>query len=121
MLGRQQKFDLCGIESVRTKALPRADWLQQIPGGAEALPEFADFLHHGEPSSGRLSGEKLKRLFGDSAGKIQSVAMMPLGDAGILVIGSADAARFQPGMGTLFLKMIAATVTAALARSRDVS
>ncbi|HTH67726.1 MAG TPA: DUF484 domain-containing protein, partial [Rhodanobacter sp.] len=26
-----------------------------------------------------------------------------------------------PGMGTLFLKMIAATITAALARSRDIS
>jgi uncharacterized protein YigA (DUF484 family) len=46
---------------------------------------------------------------------------MPLGDAGILAIGSADPNRFQPGMGTLFLKMISATITAALARSRDVS
>ncbi len=101
--------------------LPRADWLQQIPGGAAALPEFADFLHKGEPSSGRLSEEKLARLFGDNAGRIQSVAMMQLGDIGILAIGSADADRFQPGMGTLFLKMISATITAALARSRDVS
>ncbi|HZX71949.1 MAG TPA: DUF484 family protein [Rhodanobacter sp.] len=101
--------------------LPRADWLRQIPGGAEALPEFAEFLHHGEPSSGRLSGEKLERLFDDAASGIQSVAMMPLGDVGILAIGSADPDRFQPGMGTLFLKMIAATITAALARSLDVS
>ncbi len=101
--------------------LPRADWLQQIPGGAAALPEFAEFLHKGVPSSGRLSAEKLARLFGDAAGEIQSVAMMQLGDMGILAIGSMDADRFQPGMGTLFLKMISATITAALARSRDVS
>ena len=101
--------------------LPRADWLQQVPGGAAALPEFAEFLRKGEPSSGRLSAEKLARLFGDSAGGIQSVAMMQLDDAGILAIGSADPDRFQPGMGTLFLKMISATITAALARSRDVS
>jgi uncharacterized protein YigA (DUF484 family) len=47
--------------------------------------------------------------------------MMRLGDAGILAIGSSDPDRFQPGMGNLFLKMIAATITAALARSRDVS
>jgi uncharacterized protein YigA (DUF484 family) len=100
--------------------LPRADWLRQIPGGAEALPEFAEFLQHGEPSSGRLSSEKLERLFGDSAGDIQSVAMLHLGEAGILAIGSTDPNRFQPGMGTLFLKMISATITAALARSRDV-
>ncbi|MFC5527635.1 DUF484 family protein [Rhodanobacter ginsengisoli] len=101
--------------------LPRADWLQQIPGGAEALPEFAEFLHKGEPISGRLSAEKLARLFGPDAAQIHSVAMMRLGDSGILAIGSADPDRFQPGMGTLFLKMISATITAALARSRDVS
>ncbi|MGB3270687.1 MAG: DUF484 family protein [Rhodanobacter sp.] len=101
--------------------LPRADWLQQIAGGAAALPEFADFLRKGEPSSGRLSSDKLARLFGEHAAGLQSVALMPLGDAGMLAIGSADPNRFQPGMGTLFLKMISATITAALARSRDVS
>ncbi|MGH8160362.1 MAG: DUF484 family protein [Rhodanobacter sp.] len=101
--------------------LPRAEWLQQIPGGADELPEFAEFLHNNEPVSGRLSSEKLTRLFGPDAGQIRSVAMMRLGDSGILAIGSHDADRFQPGMGTLFLKMIAATITAALARARDVS
>ena len=101
--------------------LPRAEWLQQIPGGADALPEFAEFLQHSEPVSGRLSSEKLTRLFGRDAELIRSVAMMKLGDSGILAIGSHNPDRFQPGMGTLFLKMIAATITAALARSRDVS
>ncbi|MHB1059602.1 MAG: DUF484 family protein [Rhodanobacter sp.] len=101
--------------------LPRADWLQQIAGGADALPEFAEFLRKGEPSSGRLSAEKLERLFGVDAGQIRSVALMRLGDAGMLAIGSTDPDRFQPGMGTLFLKMISATITAALARSRDVA
>jgi uncharacterized protein YigA (DUF484 family) len=101
--------------------LPRADWLQQVAGGAEALPEFAEFLQKNEPVSGRLSAEKLERLFGGEAEQIRSVAMMRLGDSGILAIGSADPDRFQPGMGTLFLKMISATITAALARSRDVA
>ena len=101
--------------------LPRAEWLQQIAEGATALPEFTDFLRRGAPVSGRLPAEKLKRLFGDDAAEIHSVAMMPLGEAGILAIGSHDPDRFQPGMGTLFLKMIAATVTAALARARDVA
>ena len=60
-------------------------------------------------------------LFGSAASETRSVAMMRLGDAGMLAIGSNDPDRFQPGMGNLFLKMIAATITAALARSRDVS
>ena len=103
------------------EALPRADWLQQIPQGPAGMPEFAEFLSKGEPVSGRLSAEKLERLFGSKADDIRSVAMMRLGDAGILAIGSADPDRFQPGMGTLFLKMISATITAALARARDLA
>jgi uncharacterized protein YigA (DUF484 family) len=101
--------------------LPRTEWMQQLPEGAAALPEFSEFLQKSEPFSGRLSAEKLDRLFGTDAAQIHSVAMMRLGDCGILAIGSGDPDRFQPGMGNLFLKMIAATITAALARSRDVS
>ena len=100
--------------------LPRAEWLLQVIG-PEALPEFTEFLQQNEPVAGRISAEKLDRLFGARATEIRSVAMMRLGDAGILAIGSADPARFQPGMGTLFLRMISTTITAALARSRDVS
>jgi uncharacterized protein len=44
---------------------------------------------------------------------------MPLGELGLLAIGSRDPDHFQPGMGNMFLKMIAATVTAALARLKD--
>ncbi|TBR35889.1 MULTISPECIES: DUF484 family protein [Dyella] len=99
--------------------LPPADWLVQVPGGRAELPEFADFLAHHEPIAGRLSAERLYRLFGDHAPEVQSSALMPLGELGILAIGSGDVDHFQPGMGTLFLKMIAATVTAALLRSQD--
>ncbi len=101
--------------------LPPADWLLRIPGGIEALPEFADFFRANEPMSGRVSAEKLQRLFGAKAAQTKSAALMRLGDCGILAIGSTDPDRFQPGMGTLFLKMIGATITAALARSRDVA
>lgn len=100
--------------------LPRADWLIQV-SGPEALPEFRDFLNQSEPVSGRLSTDKLDKLFGAAAAETRSVAMMRLGASGMLAIGSKDPDRFQPGMGTLFLNMISATITAALARSRDVS
>ena len=99
--------------------LPPADWLTHEPGGRAAMPEFADFLAHHEPISGRLSAERLQRLFGAQAPHIKSAALMPLGELGLLALGSRDPDHFQPGMGTLFLKMIAATVTAALARMQD--
>ncbi|MCW8806755.1 MAG: DUF484 family protein [Rhodanobacter sp.] len=101
--------------------MPRTEWLQLIAEGPSALPEFSDFLNQNEPLSGRLPANKLMRLFGEKGAEIRSVAMMRLGDAGLLVIGSGNPDRFQPGMGTLFLKMIAATITAALARARDVA
>jgi uncharacterized protein YigA (DUF484 family) len=102
--------------------LPPAEWLVVEPKGRAALPEFADFLAHHEPITGRLSAERVVRLFGvDHAAAIRSAAVMPLGELGMLAIGSADESHFQPGMGTLFLKMIAATVTAALMRSQDLN
>lgn len=99
--------------------LPPADWLLQVPDGRAGLPEFTDFLAHHEPIAGRLSAERLQRLFGARAADVRSAAVMPLGELGLLAIGSSDADHFQPGMGTLFLKMIAATITAALMRARD--
>ena len=51
---------------------------------------------------------------------MRSSALLPLGDndatLGMLAIGSGDANRFHPGMGTVFLKLIAETVAAAIAR-----
>ena len=99
--------------------LPPADWLVRAPDGAASLPEFAEFFAHHEPVAGRLSAERLYRLFGDEAPQIQSSALMPLDGVGLLAIGSRDPDRFQPGMGTVFLKMIATTVTAALQRTRS--
>lgn len=118
-LGEDFQTDQVRLITFGDVALPPADWLVHVAGGRAELPEFADFLAHHEPIAGRLSAERLYRLFGDDAPQIQSTALMPLGELGILAIGSGDPDHFQPGMGTLFLKMIAATVTAALLRSQD--
>ena len=96
--------------------LPPAPGLITPPEGAAALPEFAELLEAGEPVTGRLSTARRDRLFGPYASAVHSAAVMPLDRQGLLAIGSGDADRFQPGMGTLFLKMIAATVGAALTR-----
>ncbi len=96
--------------------LRHADWLLCVPEGAQALPEFADFLARGEPACGRLAQQKLERLFGPAAGKVQSAALLKIGNAGMLAIGSDDANRFHPGIGTIFLKLIAQALDAAVSR-----
>lgn len=96
--------------------LPHADWLVRVPEGAKALPVFTDFLSRGEPACGRLAQDKLDRLFGADVARVQSTALLKIGDAGVLAIGSDDPNRFHPGIGTLFLKLIAQALDAAIAR-----
>ncbi|MGH8152352.1 MAG: DUF484 family protein [Rhodanobacteraceae bacterium] len=96
--------------------LPHVPWLVGVPEGARAMPAFADFLARGEPACGRLAPAKLERLFGIDADKVHSAALLKLGDAGMLAIGSEDPNRFHPGIGTLFLKLIAQALDAAVSR-----
>ena len=96
--------------------LPSVEWLITEPGGAAAMPAFAEFFKRAEPLCGRLQQDKLDVLFGEQAAQIASAALLPIGDAGLLAIGSADPNRFHPGMGTIFLKLIAEAVAVSLAR-----
>ena len=73
---------------------------------APELQHFETFLKTSRPQCGRLKQEQLQYLFGDQAQAIESAALIPLGDkcaCGLLAIGSQEANRFHPGMGTLFL------------------
>ncbi|HEY6545145.1 MAG TPA: DUF484 family protein [Dokdonella sp.] len=96
--------------------LPAAEWLIAEPSGAPAFPAFAEFLKRAEPLCGRLQQDKLDALFGASAAEVQSAVLLPIGNAGMLAIGSHDPNRFHPGMGTVFLKLIGEAVATALAR-----
>jgi uncharacterized protein YigA (DUF484 family) len=96
--------------------LPIAEWLLLEPEGARALPAFAEFLKRGEPLCGRLQQDKLDALFGSRVGEVSSAVLLPVAGVGMLAVGSQDANRFHPGMGTVFLKLIAEAVAAAVAR-----
>lgn len=96
--------------------LQASDWLILAPGAASELPAFADFLKRGEPLCGRLLPEKLEFLFGTHAAEVRSSVLVPVGNAGMLAIGSDDANRFHPGMGTVFVRLIAEAIGAAIAR-----
>lgn len=84
-------------------------------------PEVQRFHDHMEKSQtvcGRLSQTKLEFLFGARARWVQSTALLPLGNKGshgLMAIGSSDPARFYPGMGTLFLELLADVICTALA------
>jgi uncharacterized protein YigA (DUF484 family) len=75
----------------------------------------------GAPQCGPAAGNRFVPWFGEAAEHVRSVALVPLGHTGVfglLALGSEDAKRFFPDMGTLYLRRIgelcAAGVTARL-------
>ena len=66
--------------------------------------------------SGRLQPEKHALLYGDHGEEVQSSALLPMPGVGLVAVGSRDANRFYPGMGTLFLRMMAESLAVALQR-----
>lgn len=91
-------------------------WLQVHAADSEALAPFRDCLTDGEPLCGRLNPDKHRLLYGDEAGSVSSSALLPLPGTGLVAVGSHDPNRFYPGMGTLFLRMMAEALDVALAR-----
>ncbi len=70
---------------------------------------FATMLAAGEPVCGRLTTDRLTRIFdAETVQKLGSAAIVPWGRPanGLLVLGSSDEAKFHPGMGTLFLAFL---------------
>lgn len=81
------------------------------------LQNLQSKLEKGETVCGRFNRTKLDFLFGSRAQWVQSAALVPLGDDGLLAIGSSDPAHFYPGMGSLFLDLLASVVTSRLAQT----
>ncbi len=96
--------------------LADSDWLQAIDAADPRLQPFRDALQSNEPLCGRLQPEKNAVLYGERQGDVQSTALLPLPGVGLIAVGSRDANRFFPGMGTLFLRMMGESLAAALRR-----
>ena len=82
-----------------------------VPEGVRAL------VSAGKPRCGQLREEDRRMLLGEATEGIGSIALVPIGAGamhGLLVLGSADAAHFHPGMATDFLERIAELLAAAL-------
>ena len=76
-------------------------------------------LHGASVCDDRVSSQLLEVLFGEN-NKVESCAFVPLTHAnspnGVIVLGSHESSRFQPGMGTIYLDRIGQLVGAFLAR-----
>jgi uncharacterized protein YigA (DUF484 family) len=101
-------------------------WGKSVPADfEEAQPvDEAQRRHAGDmgaPQCGPAAGNPFVPWFREAAEHVRSVALVPLGQTavfGLLALGSEDAKRFFPDMGTLYLRRIgelcAAAVTARL-------
>ena len=99
--------------------LEDTDWLQTLAEDDARLAPFRDCLKDGEPICGRLQPEKNALLYGLRAEDVASSALLPLPGLGLLAVGSPDANRFFPGMGTLFLRMMGEAFETAMWRFSD--
>ena len=71
------------------------------------------------PQCGPAAGSGFTPWFGESAEHVRSLALVPLGQTavfGLLLLGSEDAQRFYPEMGTVYLKRIGEMTGTALLR-----
>lgn len=98
------------------EGLGAADWLQTLTEDDARLAPFRDCLKDGEPICGRLQPEKNALLYGMRAEDVASSALLPLPGRGLIAVGSRDANRFFPGMGTLFLRMMGEAFDTAMRR-----
>ncbi len=72
-----------------------------------------------QPYCGNHIADEIKQWFGEGAEYLNSFAMIPLNTTktiGLLVLGSPDAERFYPEMGTLHLKRLGELVCTTIAR-----
>jgi uncharacterized protein YigA (DUF484 family) len=96
------------------------DDVSSIQNDDPELQQFQNHMDRNHTVCGRLGENKLEFLFGSRARWVQSTALVPLGDSGsdgMMAIGSSDPARFYPGMGTLFLDLLADVVSSSLAKA----
>jgi uncharacterized protein YigA (DUF484 family) len=100
-------------------------WGKPVPAGSDAgTPVNEGQMTHaatlGGPQCGPAVGNPCVAWFGEAAEHVRSVALVPLaagGEAasafGLLALGSEDAQRFFPEMGTLYLRRIGELCAAA--------
>lgn len=78
-----------------------------------------DMLLDQQPRCGELPAAHLRFLFGETASRIRSTAIVPMHiktGRGLIAIGSSQPDRYDPGNGTVFLKRLGELCCQVLAR-----
>ncbi|MCK5640314.1 MAG: DUF484 family protein [Gammaproteobacteria bacterium] len=120
LLDESLRQDFCAnLVAIRLIALTKEH--EQQPGFVarhdEELNAFSTLLHKAQPVCGHLKPEQRQFLFADDAHAAASGAIIPLCDPetgehiGLIGIGSTDAKRFHPEMGTAFLRHLGAVAS----------
>ncbi|MBH03777.1 MAG: hypothetical protein CMP08_06605 [Xanthomonadales bacterium] len=112
--------DVTGVflEGSAQAGINRICWLDDAPAADEALTHVR---RRGKPICGELTAAQAEALFADADDDavFTSAAFIPLGRSqvrGAIVLASRDPQRFTPDMGTLFVELFGALLTATLAR-----
>ena len=115
-------------DALRKEFKAEAVTLKLFPVGADEaegdpiVTAFREFLGRKHALCGPLDAERNTALFGNHGDAVQSAALIPIrarGGSGVLGIGSADADRFRPEMGTDFLDRLGEIVSQRLAVLRE--
>jgi len=118
-MGEDFKADFAAIRLFADPASEGDKGLGEFVGKTSGASElFSQVLASNKPLCGHLKEKQLAFLFSENAGEMGSGALLPLGQNtrfGVLAIGSRDARRFHPGMGTIFLRQLGDIVSRVLA------
>ncbi len=90
-----------------------------IDRDAEGVDLFESILARKKPVCGRFNRQQREFLFGQSAERAASAAVVPLHDMeskGLFAIASSDPERFRAGMSTVFLGYLGEVASAVLKR-----
>jgi len=96
--------------------VPEQSYLPELAATSSEIREYANQL--GQPYCGPVASFESREWFEDGDA-LQSFAFLPLRTAhtfGLLALGSPDAQRFHPGMGTMYQTRLAELASVATAR-----
>lgn len=114
-MGDDFKADFAAIRLFADPASKGDQGLGEFVGAdSGAMEMFSQVLASSKPMCGHIKEDQLAFLFPEHAGEVASGALLPLGHQarlGVLAIGSRDAQRFHPGMGTIFLRQLGEVVS----------